>query len=481
MSSLKRQAISGVFWTFTQQFSVQIINFVVQIILARLLMPEMFGLIAMLTVFISIGQTLMDSGMTSSLIRTKDPDQLDYSTVFMTNMIISVAVYLLTYVSAPWVAIFYNQPILKDILRVYSITFVIRAFVAVHVAKLTKEMNFKTQMILQVPSTIVGAIVGVTMAYMGYGVWSLVFLNLTQTIIFTIQNWIFIPWRPSFVLNKDKFKEHFSFGYKLTISGLLHTIYSNIYPIVVGKFFNPTMVGYFNHAETMRKFPVAQISSVMGKVTYPYFSNLDNDYQLKQAYKTTMRLVFFVVIPVMTFLIISGKEIFILLFGEKWIPAIIFFQILSLASMIDPLSTYNLNILKVKGRSDFFLKLEIIKKSLGFMAVFVAIPFGIMTLVISYMAVGYINTFINMVSCGKLINYSFLEQLKDSIPIYISGLLAGILSYIVKILFLNNISNLFLNISIIGIIYLIAYILLIYFLDRNILNTTISNIKEMKK
>lgn len=466
--SLKKQAISGVVWTFVQQFSVQIINFVVQIILARLLMPEIFGLIAMLTVFISIGQTLMDSGMTSSLIRTKEPDQLDYSTVFMTNMIISVAVYLLTFAGAPWVAKFYDQPILKDILRVYSITFVIRAFVAVHVAKLTKEMNFKTQMKLQVPSTIAGAIVGIVMAYMGYGVWSLVFLNLTQTIVFTIQNWVFITWRPSFVFNKEKFKEHFSFGYKLTLSGILDTLYRNIYNIVVGKAYNPILVGYFNHADTMRKFPVSQISSVMGKVTYPLFSSIEDNVKLKSAYKQTMKLVFFVVVPMMTLLIVSGNEIFYILFGEKWLPAVPFFQILAIDSITVPLSTYNLNILKVKGRSDLLLRLEVVKKSIGFIAVFVAVPFGIDVLVISYVLVGITNTVINMIFSGRYINYSFTEQMRDISIILFSGFIMLTVGYILnKEIFIDINSNLLL-IGITSLLILIVYLSLIFLFDKNI-------------
>jgi len=226
--SLKKQAISGVMWTFAQQSSVQIINFGVQIILARQLMPEDFGLIAMLTVFIGIGQMLMDGGMTSSLIRSKRPDQLDYSTVFVTNLVVSVGVYLIVFFIAPLIAVFYNQESLTNILRVYALTFVINSFVAVHVTKLTKEMNFKTQMKLQVPSTILGAVVGVSMAYLGYGVWSLVWLNLTQVIAVTIQNWIFIKWRPSLVFNKRRFKYHFNFGYKMTLSGLLILFYKSV-------------------------------------------------------------------------------------------------------------------------------------------------------------------------------------------------------------------------------------------------------------
>lgn len=467
MTSLKKQAVSGVFWTFTQQFSVQIINFVVQIILARLLMPEMFGLIAMLSVFISIGQTLMDSGMTSSLIRTKEPDQLDYSTVFMTNMIISIAVYLITYAGAPWVAKFYNQPILKDLLRVFSITFVIRAFVAVHVAKLTKEMNFKTQMMLQIPSTIVGAIVGVSMAYMGYGVWSLVFLNLTQTIVFTIQNWIFIPWRPSFIFNRNKFGYHFKFGYKLTISGLIDTVYNDIYRIVIGKFFNPTQVGYFNQAETLRLFPVAQLTSVLGKVTYPLFSNIDNDIRLKEAYKQTMKLALLVVIPVMLLLIVVAPELFRFLLGEKWLPAVPYFQVLSIASIVRPIGTYNLNILKVKGRSDILLRLEIIKKIIGVVLIAIALPFGVMALAISHVVFSYISTVLNMIYAGRFIKFPLWEQIYDNGNLYIVGGLSFLASFIIKKSM--SLSNDILTLLIITTIFLILYIIALYITERKTL------------
>lgn len=419
--SLKKQAITGVKWNFVQQFSVQIINFGVQIILARLLMPEMFGLIAMIVVFVSIGSTLMDSGMTSSLIRTKNPDQTDYSTVFVTNLIVSFAVYTLIFSLAPHIAAFYNQDVLTDIIRLQSLGFVIRAFVAVHVAKLTKEMNFKLQMQLQIPSVIIAGIVGVTLAYMGYGVWSLVWLNLAQAIVFTVQNWFFIPWKPSFIFDKERFKYHFKFGYKLTLAGLIDTIYNDAYRIVIGKFFSPAQVGYFNQAETMRLFPVQQIATVMGKVTYPYFSNIQTDIKLKEAYKITMKLVLFAVIPTMLFLIIIAEEGFLLVFGNHWLPAVPYFQILAVASIIRPISSYNLNILKVKGRSDLTLKVEIIKKIVGVLAIIIGLQFGVLGLVTSLTAVSYIWTLINMFYCGKLIDYKFFSQIKDIISLFIIG------------------------------------------------------------
>lgn len=476
--SLKKQAVSGVMWTFAQQFSVQIINFGVQIILARLLMPEMFGLIAMLTVFINIGQMLMDGGMTSSLIRTKNPDQLDYSTVFFTNFIVSTAVYSITFLAAPYIADFYNQEVLKNILRVYALTFVIRSLVAVHVAKLTKEMNFKTQMKLQVPSTIVGAAVGVTMAYMGYGVWSLVWLNLAQTIVFTIQNWIFIKWRPSFVFNKRRFKYHLNFGYKLTLSGLLDTIYNDAYRIVIGKFYSPASVGFFNQAETMRLFPVQQVSTVMGKVTYPLFSNIKGDVQLKSAYKSTMKLVLFVVIPIMLVLIIIAEEFFLFLFGAKWLPAVPYFQVLAIASIIRPISSYNLNILKVKGRSDLFLKVEIIKKVLGVIAIAIALPFGIMELVISLTVVSYFFTLVNMLFSGRLINYTVLEQVKDIAKLFMIGLsVAGLCLYIHNRL-IYSMDSYLLMIVVISSIYSLLYLVGVFVFDKNMVKIIKNLIKK---
>lgn len=476
--SLKKQAVSGVKWNFLQQFSVQIINFGVQVILARLLMPEMFGLIAMIIVFISIGKTLMDSGMTSSLIRTKNPDQIDYSTVFVTNLLMSIAIYGVTYSLAPLIAEFYNQEVLIDIVRVFALTFVIRAFVAVHVAKLTKEMNFKLQMKLQIPSTIIAGIVGVTLAYQGYGVWSLVWLNLVQAITFTIQNWLFINWRPSLIFDRERFKHHFVFGYKLTIAGLIDTIYNDAYRITIGKFFSPASVGFFHQAETMRLFPVQQISAVMGKVTYPFFANIDGDKQLKAAYKITMKLVLFVVIPIMLTLIVIAEEGFLFVFGEKWLPAVPYFQILAIASILRPISSYNLNILKVKGRSDLSLKVEIIKKAIGLLAIAIGIQFDVMGLVISLTVVSFIWVFINMSYCGNLISYPVFEQLKDVSHLFIIGSIVFTLSCFFRVYLTSFIEAELLIILAVGLFFTTTYLALIYITDRKLLLTIKSAIKN---
>lgn len=472
--SLKRQAVSGVKWNFVQQFSVQIINFAVQVILARLLMPEMFGLIAMIIVFISIGQRLMDSGMTSSLIRTKIPSQIDYSTVFITNMIMSLLVYALVFFLAPYISAFYNQAILTDIVRLFALTFIVNAFVAVHIAKLTKEMNFKLQMKLQIPSTLISGLIGITMAYKGYGVWSLVWLNVIRSVLFAVQAWVLIDWKPSLVFNRERFKHHFIFGYKLTLSGLIDTIYNDAYRIVIGKYFSPTSVGLYNHAETMRLFPVSQISSVVGKVTYPFFSNIESDIELKRSYKAVLKIILTLVIPVMLSLILITEEGFRFLFGEQWLPSVIYFQILALASIVRPISSFNLNILKVKGRSDLFLKLEVIKKLLGIVFIFIGFQFDVIGLVIASTIFFYITVIIDMSYSGKLISYGVLEQLKDVGHLFMTGLLVFVILYFIKAE-LGYFLRYDLAISLVfSFLFIALYLSLVFIVDRRLLKTVLS-------
>lgn len=475
--SLKKQAIAGIKWTFVQQLSVQIINFAVQIILARLLMPEMFGLVAMVVVFISIGQALMDGGMTSSIIRTKNPDQLDYSTVFITNIIMSLGVYGVIFIAAPYIALFYNQEILTNIIRILSLTFVIRALVAVHMAKLTKEMNFKLQMKLQIPSTVMAGIVGISMAYQGYGVWSLVWLNLIQAISFTVQTLVFMKWRPSLIFNFERFKYHFNFGYKLTLASLIDVIFNDAYRIVIGKLYSPAAVGFFHQAETLRLFPVQQISTVVGKVTYPLFAKMNDDDALKFAYKITMKLVLVLIVPLMLGLILMAEEGFRFLFGEKWLPAVPYFQILALASIVRPLSLYNLNILKVKGRSDIFLRIEILKKFIGIVLLIIGLNFQVIGLVISLTVFSYISFIINMYFSGSLISYSIKEQLNDTLLLYILGGFVFLLLYFFK----NNLNYVadfdFISIFIYIFLFFLIYYMILSVLDKELLET-IKNIRR---
>jgi teichuronic acid exporter len=436
--SLRKKALNGFFWTLGQQFSVQIINFAVQIILARILLPEAFGLIAMIQIFVSIGQTLMDSGMTSSLIRMQNPDQRDYSTVFFINILFSFILYLILFFCAPVISSFFSQPLLKPIIRVYTLTFIIQALVTVQTTRLTKEMNFKLQMLMQLPSTIIGGIVGITMAYHGYGVWSLIGLTLVTTFVFMVQHWFRTDWKPSFIIDTKKLKYHFSFGYKLTLSGLLTSIYTNSYTLIIGKFFAPAQLGFYNQANTLRMFPVNNITIALSKVTYPMFSAIQDDNEkFKSVFKAITKQVFFIITPVMLFLVTIAEPLFRFGLTAKWLPAVPYFQILCLSAIVYPQSMYNLNIITAKGRSDMHLKMEVIKKTLSVAFLLLVIPYGIWGIIYAQSLSMLLHAYVNAIYSGKMINYPLSEQLKDIFPVFLVALSTFLVHRITDIIWMK--------------------------------------------
>jgi len=430
--SLKQKTISGIAWTLGQQVGVQGINFFVQILLARLLVPADCGLIAMVQVFMTIGAALMDGGMTSSLIRTKNADNRDYSTVFYMNMMASILIYGIVFFAAPLIASFFDQPLLTLLVRVYTLSFVIQALVGVQTTKLTKEMNFKLQMYMQLPSTLIGGIVGVVLAYQNYGVWSLVWMQLIMSFLFMIQHWFWSDWKPTLLFDKVKLKEHLGFGYKLTLSTLLTTLYSESYTIIIGKFFPMNQLGFYKQAKTLSMFPVSNLTKALQKVTYPVFSELqDDNKKLREVFKKITSMVFFIVTPVMLFLAIEAKPIINLVLTEKWLPAVPFFQILCISSLFYPLSMYNLNIILAKGRSDLHFKLEILKKGLSIIVLVSSIPFGITGIVIASGISMLIHAVVNSIFSGKLIGYPVIEQFKQFMPILSIGLVTSIIIKII--------------------------------------------------
>ncbi|MDB5144686.1 MAG: lipopolysaccharide biosynthesis protein [Mucilaginibacter sp.] len=429
--SLRKKALSGLVWTFTQQFSNQIINFVVSIILARFLSPAEFGLIGMLSIFISIGSTLMDSGLTSSLIRTPDADQRDYSTVFFINIIGSIIFYLLLFAAAPFIATFYKHEILTALIRVYALTFIIQAFVGVQSTRLTKILNFKTQLKIQVPSIIGGGILGIVLARMGYGAWSLVWMSLFQSLLSTIQHWIFAGWRPDFIFDKARFKHHFNFGYKMAISNLAQTFYNNIYTLIIGRYFSAAQVGYYTRSLSLRQLPISNLTAALSKVSFPMFSAINSeDQRLKLAYKRLMQQLVFWLTPLLILLAIVAVPFIRILLTDKWLPAVPYFQILCFAGIMYPLK-FNLNILQVKGRSDLLMKLEIVKKTYGIIAVLFAVQYGIMGLLYCQLILDVVEFLVNSYYCGKMINYSVKEQLKDFVPSISLAAAVGLLTHLV--------------------------------------------------
>ncbi len=423
-------------------------------------MPQEFGLIAMLSVFISIGNTLLDSGLASSLIRTPDLSQNDYSTVFFFNLAGSVIAYGILYFLAPIVANFYNHDILKSILRIYGIGFIINAFYSVQNARLTREMNFKMQMTIQIPSVFIGGILGVVLALTGYGVWSLVYMSLFQSFLSTVMHWIYSGWRPTLVFDKASFKRHFQFGYKMTLTSLLEILYKNIHILIIGKFYSAMQLGFYSRAESVSQLPVSNISSAINKVTYPMFASIvDDDLKLKRIYKTLMQQVLFWNAPILIFLSIIGEPLFLFLFTDKWIQAVPYFQILCLSGIMYPLNSYNLNIMKVKGRSDLILKLESIKKAICVIGVLAVIPFGIYGLLYFQLIFSFLSYYINSIYSGNLIDYSFSEQMIDIMPTILTSLLIGMICYLFDHLFFKTLSMLNITRIIVnGLMFFLLYI-----------------------
>jgi len=424
--SLRKTAVSSIAWTFAQQFSSQIIAFFLSIIMARVLLPEEFGLIGMVMVFINLGQSLKDGGLTQSLIRTENPTQDDYSTVFHFNLAGSILIYLLIFFAAPFIADFYNQEILVNIIRLYGLTIIISGFTSIQLTRLTKEMNFKTQMVISVPSLVISGLLGIYLAYSGYGVWSLVWSGIAQALINSAQLWWYGKWSPSFTFSKEKFNYHFSFGYKMTLTSILNTVFTNIYQILIGRFFIASQVGFYTRASSVRQLPVTNLSKALDKVTYPLFATIQNDdVRLKRAYKEIMQMVIFIVAPVLIFMAALGEPLFRFLFTEKWLPAVPYFQVLCIAGILFPIHSYNLNILRVKGRSDLFLKLEVVKKILIIATILVSFQFGIMGLVWGQVFTSVASLFINTYYSGKFINYTSWDQLRDMFPIVVFAAFAG--------------------------------------------------------
>ncbi|MEC5166418.1 teichuronic acid exporter [Flavobacterium sp. PL11] len=477
--SLKKQALSGVFWSIIQLFGNLLINFGISLILARLLLPSEFGLIAMLGVFIGIGSTLISSGLTSSLIRTPKVDDLDYSTVFHFNLVGSIIIYLVFYFGAPFIAAFYDQESLINILRVYCITFIINAFSAVQSTRLTKMLDFKTQAKISIPSLLLGGIVGVMMAFNGFGVWSLVASAVVQSLAGSMQLWYYSKWKPQWAFDVTKFKHHFNFGVKIMLSSILDTIFSNAYTLIIGKFFAPAQVGFYNRASTLRMLPVTSISSIVTKVSYPLFAAIqDDDVRLKSVYKRIMQMVIFLVAPILILMAVLAEPLFRFLYTEKWLPAVPYFQILAFGAIMTPIHIYNLQILNVKGRSDLFLRLEIIKKILAVVVITISFQFGIFGLLYGSIFSSLASFFINTHYSGKFLNYSAWQQTKDLLPIIALAALAGAVVYFLDNFMVQQLYNDFTRLSTGSVVGVMTFLISAYLLKMNSLEELIDIIKR---
>lgn len=477
--SLKKQTYSGLIWSFSDAIFVRGLLFVAMILLARWIGPNDFGLVGMIAIFIAIGKTLTDSGMTASLIRTKEPDQTDYSTVFFTNITMSLIVYIFIYFAAPFIADFFGQIILIKMIRVYCFIFLVISFSAVQMAFLTKEMNFSKITKIHFPSTIIGVSIGLYLGYHGHGVWSIIFMYLSTEFVKTILLWTFSNWSPELIFSKRKFKLHYKFGYKLVLSALLDTVFKNIHNVIIGKFFSLQTLGFYERSKEFSEYPSSMLTGVIGKVTYPMLSKLQDDpVRLESIYRKLIRVSFFIIAALMLGFAGIAKPLFLMVLGNQWLPAVLFFQILCLAMMLYPIHAFNLDILKVYGRSDLFLKLEIIKKCITTVSIIVAFQYGVLGLVWSSVFTSYAALGINMYYSSRLINYSIKEQIKDLSLTLILAIITSILIYQTVNYF--NDKTFFTQLLISSLVGFIFYIGINYFIKNSPMHELVRLIKTKK-
>jgi len=425
-NSLKQKAFNGMIWSATDKFASTGISFVFNLLIARILMPEDYGVVAMLGIFMAICGCFIDSGFASALIRKNDRTEADFNTVFYFNIAVALIAYGLLFLTAPLIAKFYAQPLLVKVTRLVGLNLVIGSISSIQSVKLSIDLNFKSRAIISLVSVVFTGAIGLTLALKGLGVMALVFQGLSSSALRTVLLCAIVHWRPRLMFSKRSFKEMFSFGSKLLASGLLDTIYNNVYTLVIGKVCSPAKLGNYSRAESLAGFPSSGITGVLQAVTYPVLSTIqDNEERLRSSYQKFLNMSAFVVSPLMIGFAAVADPFIRLCLTDKWEETIPMMQILCFALMWYPIHAINLNILQVKGRSDYFLRLEIIKKCLGVATLCVTIPMGLTAMCIGRVFTSIVCLPINTYYTKKLIDYGFWQQMKNMMHIILLSLAMG--------------------------------------------------------
>lgn len=447
--SIRGSIINGLVWKFAERIGAKGVAFIVSIILARLLCPEDYGLISLITIFLTVSGVFIQSGFGTALIQKKDADNIDFSTVFYFNILMSLIFYFLLYIISPYIAKFYNEPTLTTIVRVMSMSLIISAVNNVQHAYVSKTMQFKRFFYSTLVGTILSSFVGVGMAYMGFGMWAIVAQQLSNTLIDTIVLWFTVKWRPQLVFSIERLKSLFSFGWKLLLSGLIDTLYNNIHGLLIGKIYNSSLLGLYNRGNQFPSMIVSNVDGPIQSVLLPALSEeQDNKEKLKAMVRRSIVTSSFIIYPMMVGMAAVAKPMVSILLGEKWLGCVFFLRISCITLAFWPIHTSNLQAINAIGRSDIFLKLEIIKKILGISVLVISIPFGINVMVIGGAFTSFISTIINAFPNKKLLGYSFVEQWKDLIPSLVLSLGMGIVVMSVELLGFNSYITLLIQIPV---------------------------------
>jgi O-antigen/teichoic acid export membrane protein len=459
--SIEIKAKSAVVWNTFEKFFIRIGGFVVSIILARLLSPSDYGLIGMLSVFISLSSIFIESGFAKALIYKENCTDIDYSTIFYTNLIISIVISLLLCIISPFVADFYNEPILSDLLRVLSLNLVLGSFNIVQRAKIMKDIDFRSLAFINFIGMIIGGVIGIVMAYMGFGVWALIGQTLASTLALVLVFPFFSRWTPSFVFSTHTFTELFGYGSKLLVAQVSARIINSISTVAVGKIYQSSQLGYFSRATQMTDMIANTVNEICGTVTFPLLTRVQNDKeQFLQLYKNSIYYTAIIMIPITVLLVSLAKYLVIVLLTAKWLPCVFLIQFLALARMFTPFSSIQLNVLNALGRPDLYLKVDLSKTPLILLTLAITIPLGIDAIVIGEFTLTLICFFINSYFPARLIGYGAFSIIYDCRYIILSSILMSLSIYLVTVILVDPFIILLLG----GVIGLVVYVLCCFIL-----------------
>lgn len=462
----KNKIKSGFVWSALDSLGTQVVSLVISLTLANILGPSVFGLVAMLTIFMAIANVFVNSGFSQALIRKLDRNEADYSTTFYFSLVVSVICYIILYYFAPYIADFYQQAELTILTRVIALVIIINTFAIIPRVKLSVNLNFKTQAKCSLLSLMISGLFALGLAFNGYGVWALVVQQLTLALVNVLLLNFFIQWWPKQQFSNESFKELFGFGSKLLLSGLLDTIYKNIYGLIIGRQFNVTQLGLFNQADKLSSVPAVTLTSIIQKVTYPLLSSMQDDTKrLDQSYLVALQFAAFIIFPVMLGISIIAVPLIDIILGQDWQGSAEYISIISIAFALYPIHAINLNMLQVKGRSDLFLKLEIIKKTNQTIMLFITVPISIKAMCIGMVVTSFLALLINTYYTGKLSSLKFFKQIMALFPIGIISIVSATIGYVFGV----NMSGSILQIVTMLSVTLISYFVIMLLLQRQLL------------
>lgn len=437
--SLKNKTVSGVGWSAAETFLARGVSFIVGLVLARLLSPDEYGLIGIVLIFTTILEGFVDSGFASSLIRKKEVNDDDYNTMFITNMVISVVMFVLLFFSAPLIALFFERSELILLIQVMGLIIIFQALSIVQNTILTRRIDFKTKTKASVISAIASGLIGIIMAFMGYGVWSLVGQQLSRQFLFSILLWILNRWWPKLRFSVESFKYMWGFGWKLLLSGFLERLWNQLYQVVVGKFYQPATLGQYSRSKEYANIFSSNITSIVQRVSYPVLAQVQDDKKrMISAYRKVIKTTMLVTAVLMIFMAAVSEPMIYCLIGPQWHEAAMFLPLICISMSLYPLQAINLNMLQVQGRSDIFLYLEIIKKVIAIGPICLGIFVSIYWMLIGTILTGIISFFLNSYYTGKNLGYSSWDQIRDVAPSYGVALVMAVSVYFIKFLPLSN-------------------------------------------